>query len=179
MKFAILWNRWINGPLLLQPTKVVNILTKNLQNMTLQVWQLLRCLHVFFYLYITHNLADLEPCYVVAILIWPYIMIVFFMLWHFVVAEHFFVHITVVHCFLICVVVGVNNSIFTCLLVSCGVRVTPVSTDRHCFWWFCWFCPPSYLRMRHFLGARHTLGKCHPQEFWQQNTCGKMNICWG
>ena len=67
-----------------------------------------------------------------------------------------FLHVTVAYYFLLRVVFGVVVFIFMRLLVSCGVCVTPVSPDRHYFWRFRWFCPPSHLQMGHFVVARHT-----------------------
>ena len=79
-----------------------------------------------------------------------------FMLWHVVVANQLFLRITVAYYFLLRVVFGVIVFFFTCLLVSCGVCLTPVSPDLCYFWRFCWFRPPSHLRMGHFAVAHHT-----------------------
>ena len=46
---------------------------------------------------------------------------------------------TAAYYFLLPVVFGVVIFIFTCLLVSCGVCLTPVSPDCHYFRQFCWF----------------------------------------
>ena len=54
--------------------------------------------------------------------------------WH---CKSIFLPITVAYYFLLRVVFGVVVFIFTCLLVSCGVCVTPVSPDRRYFWRFC------------------------------------------
>ena len=65
-----------------------------------------------------------------------------FMLWHVVVANQLFLHVTVAYYFLLRIVFGVVVFFFTWLLVPCGVCVTPVSPDCCYFWRFCWFHPP-------------------------------------
>jgi len=79
-----------------------------------------------------------------------------FMLWHVVVTNQLFSHVIVAYCFLLCVVFCFVVFFLTCLLVLLGVCVTPFSPDRRYFWRFCWFCPPSHLRMGHFVVAHHT-----------------------
>ena len=85
---------------------------------------------------------------------WPY----FFMLWHVVVAEQFFLRVTVVHYFLICVVFGVDTLKF---YVFVGVMMW--CAHHACFSWSPPFLvillimPPSHLWMGHFVWACHTL----------------------
>ena len=112
----------------------------------------MRCPHLkFFISYITHYVSELCPHCTVAIIIWPYIIIVFFCCdtsslrinccyTSLLPIMSCYASFLVLYCF------------FTCLLVLCGVCVTPVSPDCRNFGDFADFAPPLTSKWRYLLG---------------------------
>ena len=108
-----------------------------------------------FFPHITHNVSGLSLCCVVPIIIWPYFIIVFLCCDTSSLQINCF-YTSLLSNFSCYASFFVSLFFFTCLLVPCGVCVTPISPDRQFFWQFCWFCPPSHLRIGHFVVAHHT-----------------------